>query len=551
MRDILNICLIDGLSALATVFRAMGHTVLNLKAAPNPFFHLPDALAEHDFTPDLVFQTETLTKRSIVTGLDQMDCPTMYWAIDPHLNAHWHSAYARLFDITCSTQRGWISSIRERGASDVRWLPYFGHDLPWTDMAERTHDLAFVGRITGQRPARKWMVEFLKEKVGEDRLAIEQNLSFAEMVRLYQDTRIVPNESIFGEVNFRLFEAASCGCLVLSQDLGEEQATLFEPGRELDTYANVVELDEKLTRYLKNPRLVRAMGMAARERVQAEHLPRHRAARILEYVRDAASCRASGAENAKWTALTACAQWEAGLHVVTAREMLSRLVALPQDEDVTSAQLRIMAMAGGMDKLADTVRTILGTRLYSDSFDLNFSGSMAALRVEHWDGAKAFWYRHIEATGARNPGPPGSPTELLTLWAKDLKRRGCVLRAGFPFDPKVHLPGSATECLLAILNKEPEHLPTLRLLDAMLQPIAGLEQTRVGFLSILTLHEREEWRLGFEIALANLRSYRLKSGMEELHLARDIAREVGQEAMFAKALAARDTSGKIVRMLGD
>lgn len=130
-----------------------------------------------------------------------------------------------------------------------------------------------------------------------------------------------------------------------------------------------------------------------------------------------------------------------------------------------------------------------------------------------------------------------------------MKRTGRVVRAGLSFNPKVHLATTAAECLMMILDDEPEHLPTLRLLDTMLRPIPGTEQTRVGYLSVLTLHERTDWRLALEIALANLRTFRLKSGMEELRLAQAIAREQGQESIFLKGLAVRDPNGRLTRTL--
>lgn len=116
-------------------------------------------------------------------------------------------------------------------------------------------------------------------------------------------------------------------------------------------------------------------------------------------------------------------------------------------------------------------------------------------------------------------------------------------------DPAIDLPATAGECLMARLMDAPEHLPTLRLLDTILRPVPGMEQTRVGFLSILTLHERNDWRLAFEIGLANLKSYRLDSGLEELVLARDIARKQGQERLFLKALESRNPSGLILPRL--
>jgi hypothetical protein len=394
------------------------------------------------------------------------------------------------------------------------------------------------------------MVEFLEKKAAPFSLAIEQKLMFKDMMELYENTKIIPNESIFGEINFRLFEAASCGCMVLSQDLGEEQEELFELGREFDTYEHIAHLDEKLTTYLKNDRLTQLMGRAAYERVQNEHLPVHRVQRIVEYAKDATKNRATGVDAVKWTTLAICAMWESRVLAIPKKDLLGRLSEVPPDADMGTATLRVQASMGATQTLTDNIKTILGNNLYADSSDLNLAGSMAALKVDHWDGAKAFWYRHLKTTNTTDPTPPKNAKELLTLWAKDLKRRGNVIRAGFPFDATQHLPATAIECLLAILFKEPEDLPSLRLLDTILRPISGLEQARVGFLSILTLHERTDWRLAFEIALANLKSYRLESGLEELKLAHEIARSQGQEAAFNRALKGRDSSGLLPNLIG-
>lgn len=549
MSTIRNVCLIDTAHSVATAFKNLGYSVLALRTQGAPFFDVAASLRKENFEPDMMVQSENLGKRCVVLGVESLDCPTIFWAVDPHLNAYWHRRYSRRFDITCSTQRAWIPRLKAQGAEDVRWLPMFGNPSPWVDMKKRTHDLAFVGRITPQRPSRKWMVDLLRKKAHPHDLAVETQLAYREMMDLYRDTRIVPNESIFGEVNFRLFEAASCGCVVLDQNLGEEQAELFEPGREIDVYANVVEMEEKLSLYLGNDRLLQAMGRAALERVQAEHTPRHRVERMVDYARDAVRRRAVGPDGEKWLALSVATMWESGVLAIPAQDVLARLAEVEQDGDVAASTLRVQTLAGMNRVMADNLMTILGSALFATNGEINLVGSMAALHLEHFDAAKAFWYRHVEAAGLRNPGPPPDPKALLILWAKELKRQGAVVRAGFPFDPGVHLPAAAGECLMRILSKEPEDIPTLRLLDTMLRPEPGLEQARVGFLSVLTLHERDDWRLALEIALANLKSFRLDSGVEELHLARDIARKQGQEAVFDKVLAARDPSGRLAARL--
>ncbi len=544
MSEIRNICLIDVPFPVGAGFERAGCTVLNLLTRREPFFSLPEALAEHGFTPDLVVQCEVLSCRTVVTGLDGMDCPLIYWAVDPHLNAHWQSAYARLFDMTCVTQRKIIPDTRRQGAQDVRWLPWFGRKID-IDSGKREFDLAFVGRVTEQRPARKWMVEYLERKWGNFNLAIRDGLDFGGMMELYRTSRIIPNESILGEVNFRLFEAASCGCLVLGQALGDEQEELFKPGRSSIPMPTLSRWTASCGSICMKT-VDAGHGTAAHERVQREHLPEHRAQRLLEYARDAVRHRAVGPDSIKWQTLAICGLWEAGMRDIPAGELLSELASLPLDAEVAEAAMRVQAIAGMTADLEENLRTILGGQLFVDSLECNLAGSMAALRIGNWDAAKTFWYRHLQSTGARQPRAPEDPVQLLTLWAKDLSRRERIVRGGFPFNPVRHLPATASECLMTVLVDEPQHLPTLRLLDTMLRPVTGMEQVRVGFLSILTLHERKDWRLAFEIAIANLKSYRLESGLEELALAHEIAREQGQGKSFERALAARDASGLLV-----
>lgn len=532
---------------LAAAFEDIGCTVLRLRTGDAVFFDLPAALAEKEYSPDLVIQVETLGNRSVLTGLDQLQCPAIFWAVDPHLNAHWQAAYGRLFDLVCSTQRAWIPKLKECGAQDVRWLPWYGRVEE--EKNERSHDLAFVGRVSSQRPARKWMVEFLREKGRGFDLAVKDNLPFFKMLDLYKDSRIIPNESIFGEVNFRLFEATSCGCLVLGQDLGPEQEELFEPGREMDTYSHALELDEKLAFYLGNRRLTQAMGRAARARVLADHLPANRAATLLEYGADAVVRRAEGEAADVWTALTVAAMWEAGLLPVSARDVLARLADLKPTAATMTAVLRTQVVSDMRKPLGANLQAILGGNQFAGSGDLNLAASAAALRLGEFDAARAFWLREVRRAGLKPARQPENPVELLTLWARELARSGRIIRAGFSFDPAINLPASAGECLMTVLESQPEHLPTLKLLDTMLRPIIGMEQLRVGFLSVVTLHERRDWRLALEIGLADLKSFRLDSGLEELALALETARTQGQERVFLKALDARDRSGLLRKRL--
>lgn len=100
------------------------------------------------------------------------------------------------------------------------------------------------------------------------------------MFAAYADARLAPNECIAGEVNMRLFETASCGCLPVSERSPEEVAELV-PEREALYYDDVIELDAHIRFAAARPSLAEKMAMAAHAAVAERHLPEHRAAALL------------------------------------------------------------------------------------------------------------------------------------------------------------------------------------------------------------------------------------------------------------------------------
>ena len=297
----LRLCLIHAETPLCDAFAALGCEVLSLMPRSERVLHLPTELAAQGFVPDLVLQLECLGSRLLLSGLDELDCPRLFWALDPHLNAFWQAAYARLFDLTLSTQARSLPDLQALGARALH-LPWYAPDQPFTPHAQRRHDVGFVGRLGQARPVRTWLVDFLRAAL-PGRFETREGLNTPDMLAFYQATKLAPNESICGEVNFRLFEAAGCGCVVLAQDLGAEQAGLFEPGRELMVCAEALELAETAHLLLARPRLAEALGRAAWERTRAEHLPLHRARSILAHAANACRHGAGAASSPRWLAL--------------------------------------------------------------------------------------------------------------------------------------------------------------------------------------------------------------------------------------------------------
>lgn len=548
-----RICFVEAPPPLTEAFRSLGCEVLPINPGPETtVLNLPQALEEHGFRPDIVLQREHLGRRLFLAGLDHIDCPRIFWALDPHLNAYWHSCYAKLFDLTATTQPQCDKYLCEYGAVSAH-LPWHGEAVDWHPFSKRPTFLGFVGRVTPERPLRHWMVNALQGLYGEH-FVLRDGLSFNEMLDFYGTVRLAPNESILGEVNFRLFETASCGCVPITQDLGPAQEALFEPGKEMVTYSDIAEMRAIINSLLKNEKACRAMARAAWERVQRDHLPLSRAKSVLEMAH-ALPRRAAESDHDKWFTLAAARFHEQDRMVMPQQKLVSRLMAKQDDPDILTAIIRLQALADDRPGMLSQIARLYAANLFADHADLNLTASMAALRCgesgQSWELAVAFLVRQLRQNDRPLPPMPQTPVALLNLWAKELLRHGKDLRNGFPFDLKRHLPGTASHCLILALKYEPENLEILNLLNTTCSGQLGLEHFRIGLLSTLTLHRRNDWRLGLDLALANLRGYRLEQGLEELLTAWDLAKGQDMEKSFRRVLGAKDPKGTLAGLLTD
>ena len=533
----MRICLING--QLGPSLRDLGHEVLEVLPAPG-VTDVRTVLEPSGFRPDLLVQTEVLGGRVILAGLEHLDCPKVFWSIDSHLNAFWHAHYGRLFDAVATTQPAWVPRLGALGLPQVFPLPWFGSNAPFKPFAARGHAVSFCGRIGPSRPLRRQFAEFLRKRFDA---RLEENLPYAEMLALFGDTRIVPNESIAGEINFRLFEAASHGSLVLNPRC-EGLETLFEPGREVETYSNVLELDDRLRHWLARPAEMERMGLQARERVLACHLPAHRARELMQRVRGLGRTAAQGRTAALMFHLTLLDLLEAERLDLPPQAVASGLLALQDAPEAAVGLMRLHYFIDDGAGLASLLEGILAGKRFAGDHDVEASASLAALALGKWDMARLFWHRHRRATG-QAPGLVEDPAGLARSWAATWARTGREIRLGMVYDSSRHAPQSAFEALMLAHTHAPKDLGLVRAVDSLLGGYSGVEETRLALLSELSLHDRHNWRLGLRLGLVNLRAFRFREGLEELQVAREYAAASGAEARFLAALEREDPTGAV------
>lgn len=562
MNPALRICLVHAVGPLGPALQQLGCEVLSLSPEQSGVLNMPAELRRHGFAPDILLQRERLGPRLLLAGLEDIPATRIFWALDPHLNAFWQAPYARLFDLVLSTQKRWMPHLSACGAPRVRHLPWHAPDSPFVPFAKRKHLAGFVGRLGPTRPARTWLVE-LMTRLLPGGFALEDNLDFQAMLDFYRNTVAVPNESITGEVNFRLFEAAGCGCVVLAQDLGQEQAELFEPGREMLVCADALELAENLSLLAKSPRLAEALGRAAWERAQAHHLPLARAQALLRESQSAPRAGATSHSARLWLTLALAALCEAERFSGHGESIAAELAALPQRTDQTTPLLlnARLRLAHSLGRTAEIYHIL--QRLDADpfpAFDTNH-GLVLGLtccalclglggpNAPRPDPPRALRF----AARAKLPLPPptaGSPAvPLLLAWADRLEQADIPARGGFAFDVAKHLPATADECLNCALALQPGNIPALRAITANYARQPGAEALRLGLLSELGLRAPDDWRAGFALALVNLQTFRPGQALEEMRLAQSLAQSQNQAESFSQALAQADASGRLRRAL--
>jgi SAM-dependent methyltransferase len=204
--------------------------------------------------------------------------PCAWWVIDTHLNFERDVARAADFDLVFAAQRDGAEGLRREGVASAAWLPLAcDPEVHAKHEVEKAYDLCFVGNVSpGPRADLLGLLQRHYPGMFVGRLYFE------EMARAYSAVRLVFNRSVRNDVNMRVFEAAACGSLLLTNDLADNgQAELFRDGVHLAAYREAEELLDKAKFYLARADSRERVAAAGRAQALARHTYRHRMERLL------------------------------------------------------------------------------------------------------------------------------------------------------------------------------------------------------------------------------------------------------------------------------
>src|SRR5437867_5344045 len=227
-----------GNAHLVEPLRALGHEVIAafeeypaLAMAGVPF-DVRTLWRRLPFAPDLLLVADTLGPQPLPFGLEDVPVPRVYYAVDVHVNFFWQRYYARLFDLVLVAQKDYVPVVAAEGVP-AHWLPWGADERVFRERGlASVHDLVFAGTVDpATRPKRAAIVACLRERFGLETFgeSVEKRLTWEEMGALFASSKIVLNESILGDLNFRVFEATACAALLLTERIDSGLVDRFAP----------------------------------------------------------------------------------------------------------------------------------------------------------------------------------------------------------------------------------------------------------------------------------------------------------------------------------
>jgi hypothetical protein len=244
---------------------------------------LSQILAESGFKPDAILQIDSIDQRVFFKGLDKLDVPKAFYAIDAPINEFWQKHYAHQFDRIWVDQHEVWKKWQNEGITWSRWLPLAADETIFhADDTEKDIPVVFVGTLDHERrPKRSAILYRLKQITDVEVVHGDgtRSVPAEEVAHYYRRAKIVLNELLFDGVNLRTFEAMACGAVVLTErNRGEER--LFNDGYDLAGF-DAKDLEQVVYDLLNNEELRQQIATEGANKIKENHTVHVRARQVL------------------------------------------------------------------------------------------------------------------------------------------------------------------------------------------------------------------------------------------------------------------------------
>lgn len=268
-------------------WRSLGHDVLTYGMrrdldvySDTPFIHIDSIVRTlpNNFVPDVIVYLDN-SMPMFVRGIEQSEIPSLFYSVDAHHHIDQHKYWSLMFDYTLVAQRDYLPHFSDIG-SIAEWLPLWASH-PITPESNKKPSAIFVGNL--DRKLHPERTAFLDEL---SKLApVEYQMG--EFWNIFPKYEVVLNQTVKGDLNFRVFEAMSSGSCLLTEKSAHGLFDLFNEGEHLVSYSrgSASEAADRIRELLNDPPMCHRIGEAGRAEILAKHTESHRAAHVLGIIK--------------------------------------------------------------------------------------------------------------------------------------------------------------------------------------------------------------------------------------------------------------------------
>lgn len=215
--------------------------------------------------------------------IENAPCPTLFMSVDTHHHHYWHKYYLQCFSHTLIAQKDFFDKFSEDPlvSGSISWFPLWASKdiIPITI---KDINVSFRGTLDESlHPSRLSFFQSVAKQI---------DIDYAEgpYPDVYARSKIVLNEAVRGDLNFRVFEAMMSGAMLVTPRVGNGLEELFIDGEDLVLYeeGNAADASEKLHYYLENDLERVRIASNGRRKVIEEHSLKSRAKKIEDLLVD-------------------------------------------------------------------------------------------------------------------------------------------------------------------------------------------------------------------------------------------------------------------------
>lgn len=218
-------------------------------------------------------------------NIEKLPLLTACYLIDVHIDLHIRIEIAKFFDVVFVAQKDYVEDFRARGIKNVWWIPCGCEPTVYQRLKlPLTYEIGFVGHVLDDMVQRKRLLSLLSQRYHVN--DYRRFYSPSETSAVYNSSKIIFNCSAKGDLNMRIFEAMSCGRLLLTDSIANGLEELFQNGRHLAVYHDETELLKLVDYYLAREDERERIALCANHLVMSQHTYDHRIKKTLSILKD-------------------------------------------------------------------------------------------------------------------------------------------------------------------------------------------------------------------------------------------------------------------------